>query len=209
MTGRAVCIRRAVFGVLVSALLVGVTGCAQGPPMEVIEEANSAQKDFLLGPEDVLEIAVWRNQDLTQKEEIVRPDGKISMPLIGEVVASGRTANQLAAYISERLKEFKENPSVSVRVKEVNSYYVYVLGAAMKPGKYQLKSHATVLQAIAVAGGFSPYAALNQIQVLRTVVTSDGKTKEMRIPVRYDDLMSGKGEIRNFLLKTGDVVVVP
>ncbi len=177
--------------------------------MEVIEEANSAQKDFLLGPEDVLEIAVWRNQDLTQKEEIVRPDGKISMPLIGEVVASGRTANQLAAYISERLKEFKENPSVSVRVKEVNSYYVYVLGAAMKPGKYQLKSHATVLQAIAVAGGFSPYAALNQIQVLRTVVTSDGKTKEMRIPVRYDDLMSGKGEIRNFLLKTGDVVVVP
>ncbi|ULA58188.1 MAG: Capsule polysaccharide export protein [Nitrospira sp.] len=194
---------------LVSALLIAVAGCGHGLSSEIIEEANSAQKDFLLGPEDVLEIAVWRNQDLTQKEEIIRPDGKISMPLIGEVVASGRTANQLAAHITERLKEFKENPSVTVRVKEVNSYYVYVLGSVTKPGKYQLKSHATVLQAVAVAGGFAPYAGWNKIQVLRTVVTPDGKSKEMRIPVRYDDLMSGDGEIRNFQLKTGDVVVVP
>ena len=196
-------------GGLVTAMLFGLSGCAKRVPVEVIEEANSAQKDFLLGPEDVLEIAVWRNQDLTQKEEIVRPDGKISMPLIGEVVASGRTANQLAAHITGRLKEFKENPSVSVRVKEVNSYYVYVLGSVTKPGKYQLKSHATVLQAIAVASGFLLYADWNHIQVLRTVVTPDGKTKEIRIPVRYDDLLSGEGEIRNFLLKTGDVVVVP
>ena len=202
-------IRRAIVRVLVSALLVGVSACAHKPSPEIIEEANSAQKDFLLGPEDVLEIAVWRNQDLTQKEEIIRPDGKISMPLIGEVIASGRTANQLAAHITERLKEFKENPSVTVRVKEVNSYYVYVLGMATKPGKYQLKSHTTVLQAIAVAGGFVLYADWNHIQVLRTVVTADGNSKEMRIPVRYDDLMSGNGEIRNFLLKTGDVVVVP
>lgn len=192
-----------------SVLLIVAAGCGHGLSPEIIEEANSAQKDFLLGPEDVLEIAVWRNQDLTQKEEIVRPDGKISMPLIGEVVASGRTANQLAAYISERLKEYKENPSVSVRVKEVNSYYVYVLGSVTKPGKYQLKSHATVLQAVAVAGGFLLYADWNHIRVLRTVVTPDGKSKEMRIPVRYDDLLSGEGEIRNFLLKTGDVVVVP
>ncbi|MCS6319788.1 MAG: polysaccharide biosynthesis/export family protein [Nitrospira sp.] len=177
--------------------------------MEVIDEANSAQKDFLLGPEDVLEIAVWRNQDLTQKEEIVRPDGKISMPLIGEVEASGRTADQLGAQITERLKAFKENPSVSVRLNEVNSYYVYVLGEAVKPGKYKLKSHATVLQALAVAGGFTTYASKNKIQVIRTVATENGNSKEVRIPVRYDDLMSGNGEIRNFVLKTGDVVVVP
>ena len=191
-----------------SILLICGTACG-GLSNDIIEEANSAQKDFLLGPEDVLEIAVWRNQDLTQKEEIVRPDGKISMPLIGEVVASGRTADQLAAQITERLKTFKENPSVSVRVKEVNSYYVYVLGEAMKPGKYKLKSHATVLQALAVAGGFTTYASKNKIQVLRTLVTEDGKSKEMRIPVRYNDLVSGDGEIRNFLLKTGDVVIVP
>lgn len=195
-------------GLVALGLLLTISGCG-GPSVEVIEEANSAQKDFLLGPEDVLEIAVWRNQDLTQKEEIVRPDGKISMPLIGEVEASGRTADQLGAQITERLKAFKENPSVSVRVKEVNSYYVYVLGEAMKPGKYKLKSHATVLQALAVAGGFTTYASKNKIQVIRTVAMPDGKSREVRIPVRYNDLMSGDGEIRNFVLKTGDVVVVP
>lgn len=200
--------RKAISGLLASVLFLSGIGCA-GPSAEVIDEANSAQKDFLLGPEDVLEIAVWRNLDLTQKEEVVRPDGKISMPLIGEVEASGRTADQLGAQITERLKAFKENPSVSVRVKEVNSYYVYVLGEAMKPGKYKLKSHATVLQALAVAGGFTTYASKNKIQVVRTVLADDGKSKELRIPVRYDDLMSGNGEIKNFVLKTGDVVVVP
>ncbi len=194
---------------LILALSFSLYGCADGPSSEVIREANSAQKDFLLGPEDVLEVAVWRNQDLTQKEEVVRPDGKITMPLIGEVVASGRTANQLASHITERLKEFKENPSVSVRVKEVNSYYVYVLGEAKNPGRYKLKSHTTVLQAVAVAGGFTTYALRNKIQVLRTVATEEGKVKELRIPLSYDDLMAGEGEIRNFLLKTGDVVVVP
>lgn len=208
MSRRAVHLTRAIGGVLVSVLLIGVTGCG-GPSMDVIDEANRVENDFFLGPEDVLEIAVWRNQDLSQKEVVVRPDGKISMPLIGEVVASGRTANQLANQIAERLKEFKERPSVSVSVKEVNSYYVYVLGEVTKPGKYQLKSHATVLQAIAVAGGFTVYAAKNRMQVLRTVVTEDGKSREMRIPARYDDLVSGKGEIRNFVLKPGDVVVVP
>jgi len=187
--------------------LIGCSGPA--PSVEVIDEAKSAQTAFLLGPEDVLDITVWRSQDLTQKEVVVQPDGKISMPLIGEVLASGRTANQLAHQIAERLKEFKENPSVSVSIKQVNSYYVYVLGEAMKPGKYQLKSHANVLQAIAVAGGFTAYAKKNGMQVLRNVETEDGTFKEIRIPARYDDLMSGRGEIRNFILKTGDVVVVP
>jgi len=205
---RAVHITWALGVALVSVLLISPTGCA-GPSQEVIDEANSGQKDFLLGPEDVLDIAVWRSPDLTQKDVVVRPDGKISMPLIGEVVVSGRTAKELANHISDRLKEFKENPSVSVTVKEVNSYYVYVLGQAVKPGKYQLKSHATVLQAIAVAGGFTQFAAKNRMQVLRTVVTEDGKSKEIRIPARYDDLVDGDGEIRNFILKSGDVVVVP
>jgi polysaccharide export outer membrane protein len=176
--------------------------------MEVIQEANSGQKEFVLGPEDVLEIAVWRSPDVS-KDVVVRPDGKISLPLIGEVVVSGRTAKELATHISDRLKEFKENPSVSVSVKEVNSYYVYVLGQVMKPGKYQLKSRATVLQAIAVAAGFTNFAAKNRMQVLRTVVIEDGESKEIRIPARYDDLVDGNGKIGNFILKSGDVVVVP
>ena len=209
MRMRSVHLTRAIGWLLLSILLITVQGCAGGPSSEAIDEANRGGKDFVLGPEDVLEISVWRNQDLSRKEVVVRPDGKISMPLIGELVASGLDANQLANLITERLKEFKERPSVSVSVKEVNSYSIYVLGEVARPGKYQLKSHATVLQAVAVAGGFSIYAAKNKMQVLRRLVKEDGKLREIRIPARYDDLVSGEGEIGNFILKTGDVVLVP
>lgn len=199
---------RAFIGVLILAITISAVGCA-GPSAEVIAEANSAKKDFVLGPEDVLDIAVWHSEELTQKDVVVRPDGHISMPLIGEVMASGRTAQELAAHIAERLKEYKEKPSVHVKVKEVNSYYVYVLGDVAKSGKYQFKSRATVLQAIAMAGGFNTYAAKNNMQVRRTVVGQDGRSKEFKIPARYDDLLSGDGEIKDFVLKTGDMVVVP
>lgn len=199
---------KAFIGALVLAIGMNAVGCA-GPSADVIAEANSSKTDFVLGPEDVLDIAVWRSEDLTQKGVVVRPDGYISMPLIGEIAASGRTAKELAAHIAERLKEYKEKPSVHVRVKEVNSYYVYVLGDVAKPGKYQVKSHATVLQAIAMAGGFTPYAAKNNLQVRRTVVGQDGRSKEFKIPARYDDLLSGDREIKDFVLKPGDMVVVP
>ena len=194
--------------VLITALLGSVVGCSV-PSREIVEEAGNSQRDFLLGPEDVLDIVVWKNDDLSQKGVVVRPDGKISMPLIGEMTAGGLTSNQLADQIASRLKAFKEHPTVTVSVKEVNSYYVYVLGEVSKPGKYQLKSHATVLQAVAVANGFTVYAAKNRMQVIRNVQTEDGKSREIRIPARYDDLISGSGEIGNFFLKTGDVVVVP
>jgi polysaccharide biosynthesis/export protein len=193
---------------VITALLGSVVGCS-APSRDIVEEAGNTQKDFLLGPEDVLDIVVWKNDDLSQKAVVVRPDGKISMPLIGEMMAGGLTANELATQIASRLKDFKEHPTVTVSVKEVNSYYVYVLGEVGKPGKYQLKSHATVLQAVAVANGFTVYAAKNRMQVIRNVQTEDGKSREIRIPARYDDLISGRGEIGNFFLKTGDVVVVP
>lgn len=190
----------------------GLSGCAAAPPMtaDVIAEANSADKSqFLLGPEDVLEIGVWRSDELTQKEVVVRPDGKIGMPLIGDVEVSGRTASDLATQIAGMLKTYKDNPSVSVKVREVNSYYVYVLGDVVKPGKYQLKSHATVLQAIAMAGGFTPYAAKNNMQVRRTVIEKSGQSAGFKIPAHYDELVSGEGQIKDFVLKTGDVLVVP
>jgi len=193
---------------LVIGLLAGLVSCFP-PSQEIIEEASNSNKDFLLGPEDVLDIVVWKNEDLSQKGVVVRPDGKISMPLIGEVQANGRTANQLASQIASRLKEYKDNPVVTVGVKEVNSYYVYVLGEVAKPGKYQLKSHATVLQAVAIASGFTNYAAKNKMKVIRHVQGENGTTREIRIPARYDDLISGEGEIGNFVLKTGDVVIVP
>lgn len=201
-------ISKAFIVALAFATAVSAVGCT-GPSVEVIAEANSATSDFILGPEDVLDITVWRSEELTQKGAVVRPDGYISMPLIGEVEVSGRTAKELAAHIAEGLKQYRENPLVHVKVKEVNSYYVYVFGDVAKPGKYQLKSHATVLQAIAMAGGFTPYAARNNMQVRRTVVGPPGHSRELKIPARYDDLLSGDGDIKDFMLKTGDMVVVP
>src|SRR5690242_16857133 len=200
--------RRLVYVLIIVSLAATFTGCAQ-TSQDIIEEASNSSKDFLLGPEDVLDIVVWKNDDLSQKAVVIRPDGKISMPLIGEIQASGRTANQLASQIAARLKEYKDNPVVTVSVKEVNSYYVYVLGEVTKPGKYQLKSHATVLQAVAIASGFTNYAARNKMKVIRHVHGEDGTTREIRIPARYDDLIAGTGDIGNFVLKTGDVVVVP
>jgi polysaccharide export outer membrane protein len=188
-------------------MTLAVPGCSS-LPKEVLEEGQSVPNDFLLGPEDVLDVVVWRNQDLS-KQVVVRPDGLISLPLIGDVRASGLTAEQLVQRIGERLKEFKESPSVSVSVREVNSYQIYVLGEVSKPGKYSLKSYTTVLQAIATAGGFTQFASKNKIQVLRNIANGNGTVRQLRMPVRYDDLVAGKGEIGNFLLKSGDTLVVP
>ena len=134
---------------------------------EAIEKSSLiVTSDYTIGPEDVLEITVWRNTDLS-KVVAVRPDGRISLPLIGDVGAAGRTAAELAGAIAEKLKEFKENPQVSIVVKEVNSYAIYVLGEVTKPGKYPLKSKTTLLQAITLASGFTPAAARNKIVVFR------------------------------------------
>ena len=196
MNPRTMFSAKTVHVMVITALLGSVVGCVEPSrdrDIAIVGEAGNTQKDFLLGPEDVLDIVVWKNDDLSQKGVVVRPDGKISMPLIGEVIAGGLSSNQLASQIASRLKEFKERPTVTVSVKEVNSYYVYVLGEVGKSGKYQLKSQATVLQALAVAGGFGIYAAKNRMQVIRNVQTEDGTSREIRIPARYDDLISGVG----------------
>ena len=195
---------------VIAGMLFGIPmGCASVVPKEALDEAaKPVSKEFLLGPEDVLEVTVWRNQDLS-RTVVVRPDGKISLPLIGDVQASGLNSSQVAAKIAARLTEFKENPNVSVSLKEVNSYFIYVLGEVLKPGKYPLKSYATVLQGVSMAGGFTPFASKNRMQVIRTHENGDGKEHQIRIPVPYNELVSGKGEIENFILKTGDTIVVP
>ena len=194
---------------VIAWLLLGMAmGCASVSKEAFDEAAKPVSKDFLLGPEDVLEVTVWRNQDLS-RTVVVRPDGKISLPLIGDVQASGLNSSQVAAKIAARLTEFKENPNVSVSLKEVNSYFIYVLGEVPRPGKYPLKSYATVLQGVSMAGGFTPFASKNRMQVIRTHMNEDGKENQVRIPVPYNELVSGKGEIENFILKSGDTIVVP
>jgi polysaccharide export outer membrane protein len=194
---------------VIAGVLLGMPmGCAPVSKEALDEAAKPVSKEFLLGPEDVLEVTVWRNQDLS-RTVVVRPDGKISLPLIGDVQASGLSSSQVAGKIAQRLTEFKENPNVSVSLKEVNSYFIYVLGEVLKPGKYPLKSYATVLQGVSMAGGFTPFASKNRMQVIRTQTNEAGKESQLRIPVPYNELVSGKGEIENFILKSGDTIVVP
>ena len=190
---------------LVGSISSTLPGCAQ-PTVQ--EREYAAPYEFVLGPEDVLEISVWKNQDLTRTTAI-RPDGKISMPIIGDVQAAGLTSHALAQSIHEQLKPFVVNPSVSITVKELNSYVIFVLGEVTKPGKFQLKAHTTLLQAISLAGGFTDYAKRNKMQVVRIKPNGEHKVHESRIPVRYDDLLSGDGGPGNFILLSGDTVVVP
>jgi len=160
--------------------------------------------EYVIGPEDVLEINVWKNADLS-KTVTVRPDGMITLPLIGEIRAGGSTPNQLREIISKRLEKYKEIPEVTVTVTQVNSYIIYVLGEVRNPGKYQVKSYTTVLQAVAQAGGFSEWARKNDMVIIRR--TLDGL--DQKITVKYKDVLRNKGSRPDELLYPGDTLVVP
>jgi polysaccharide biosynthesis/export protein len=164
--------------------------------------------EFLLGPEDVLIVTIWKNQDLS-REMVIRPDGMISMPLIGDVPAANMTANNLAKRIGDRLTEYMASPIVSVQLKEVNSYFIYVMGEVGKPGKYPLKSYANVMQGISLAGGFTVFAKKNGIKVLRVTTNGSSEKHQIEIPVQYDDILRGNAMPGNFYLRSGDVIVVP
>ena len=203
----------AILGTDVSAVFAEpIVGQSQGSVTGQHRSLEAAEKsslivtsDYIIGPEDVLEITVWRNTDLS-KVVAVRPDGRISLPLIGDVGAAGRTAAELAGAIAEKLKEFKENPQVSIVVKEVNSYAIYVLGEVSKPGKYPLKSKTTLLQAITLASGFTPAAARNKIVVFRF---GEQGGKDTKIKASYDDIIMRDESPQNIQLKPGDTIVVP
>jgi len=192
--------------VLLLVLQVVATGCFQQDMQ--YRGMSVPPTEFLIGPEDVLVVTVWRNQELS-KEVIVRPDGKISLPLIGDINASGLTAQDLSKQISDRLAEFMSSPTVSVQVKEINSYHIYAVGEVAKPGKIVLKSFTTVVQGISYAGGFTTFASRNNVHVLRMVKNGQGETKQVMIPVPYLDIVQGKNLDANFILKAGDIIVVP
>ena len=161
--------------------------------------------EYIIGPEDILEITVWKNADLS-KEVQVRPDGRISLPLLGDISAVAKTPVQLTEEISTGLKSFMESPTISILVKEVNSYQIYVLGEVNKPGKYPLKSKTTLLQGITVAGGFTSMAARNKIVIFRFSKDGEGLTK---LKASYDDIVVRDGSSQNMELKPGDQIVVP
>ena len=158
--------------------------------------------DYQIGPEDVLDIAVWNNPAMSRTTP-VRPDGMISLPLLNDIQAAGLTPMQLRNNIATKLTEYLPNPEVSVIVREVNHFKISVLGEVKKPGRYDFKGQATVLEAIATAGGLSDFAARSKITILRN---ENGASK--RIPVNYNKIVSAAehGDVR---LRPGDIVLVP
>lgn len=170
----------------------------------VAAEPVNAEPSYLLGPEDVLKIAVWKDEQLTQ-EMVVRPDGMITFPLIGEVVAAGQTTEDVRLDITKRLMKFLPTPNVTVTVLKVQSYRIYVLGRVAKPGEYQAGHHTDVLQALSMAGGLTPYAAENDIKIIRRQQGGD----ELVFPFRYGDARKGRELHQNIVLQRGDVVMVP
>jgi polysaccharide export outer membrane protein len=172
---------------------VGVAGPvqAQQPP------------EFRIHAGDELEVAVWKELELTRKV-VVRPDGKIGFPLTGEIVAAGRTVASIQAEMTTLLRKYIPEPVVTVTVVGLGGNQVYILGQINKPGAYVMNPQLTVLQALALAGGTTPYAALNDIVVLRGAGAAQKK-----FSFQYNDVSKGRAREQDILLEGGDVVVVP
>lgn len=168
------------------------------------EARKSSPDDLIIGPDDVLAINVWKEPEVSQTVP-VRPDGKISLPLIGEVMASGLTPTQLQASITLALDHYLSRPAVTVIVHEVKSQRYVVVGQVAKPGSYELQMPMTVLDAIAAAGGPLEYAKVKSIYVLR----AGPKGTTVRLPFNYKEAMKGKHLAQNVELRSRDTVVVP
>ena len=163
---------------------------------------SQAGPEYRLGPEDGLRISVWENKELTL-DVVIRPDGKISFPLIQDVQAEGLTAAELAAAIHNRLQSFIKDPQVSVIVTQVNAPKVFIIGNVTRPGPYPLRSETSILQALSLAGGFTQFASPRSIKLVR----GTGAKQEVR-KVNYYNLIEDGGE-GNYILKPGDTIVVP
>jgi polysaccharide export outer membrane protein len=194
--------------VLALSLFAGSAAQTQGKPAAAPAASQSAvaevPEDYVIGIEDVLSIMVWREPDLSVKELVVRPDGKISLPLISDIQAQGLTPKQLQEAISAKLKAYVAAPSVFVTVLKTLSWTVSVVGQVNRPGAIPLGGPLTVLDLIARAGGLSEYASEKNIRILRQ---ENGKT--VQYPFNYKDAIRGKNLKQNILLKNGDIVMIP
>jgi polysaccharide export outer membrane protein len=166
--------------------------------------AKEEEREYIIGPEDVLDISVWDNQQLTRTVP-VRPDGKISLPLLNDLKAAGLTPMQLRAQLVTALTPFIPNATVSVIVRDIHSQKVTVMGEVKQPGRYELHSRSTVLDALALAGGFTEYAARGRVLVLRRRGTT---TYQMGF--QFNKVVDGDLAAQpNFELEPGDIILVP
>lgn len=180
---------------------------ARQEPQKTVDAKNAAEVRpeplYVIQPNDILEIFVWKNPDLTRKV-LVRPDGRISFPLVQDLEAAGISPGELKDRIESKLKEYLTYPNVTIIVDTIQSYRIYVLGKVMKPGALMVEKPVTVLQALALAGGFQDFAKDSEITIIRNL----GK-ENIVFDFNYRDVIKGKQTSQNILLRSGDVVVVP
>jgi len=166
-------------------------------------QVTANDPEYKIGAQDLLRIDVWKEEQLTRTAP-VRPDGKVTLPLLNDVQAAGLTPMQLAGVISEGLKKYINSPQVTVAVTEINSRRIYVTGEVARAGAFPLLPSMTVLQALSSSGGFTQFAKLKNIYVLRV---QDGK--QVKHPFNYKEVVNGRNPDQNILLEPGDVIVVP
>jgi polysaccharide export outer membrane protein len=182
-------------------VLAAACGCASAPTYNW--KAESAL-GYRIGPGDVLKVVVWKHEELSTQVS-VRPDGAISLPLVGEVPATGRSASEIAADVRQRLHRFyQDDPPVTVQVQEVKSYKIYVVGEVNHPGEFSPSQEVTVLMSLSLAGGLTRFADPDRIVIVRRDARG-----ERRIPFDYDAVV-GQGDLQeNIALELGDTVIVP
>ena len=179
-------------------------GGRKGTPPPAPQPSRHATDDYIIGPSDILNINVWKDPELT-RVVTVRPDGRITLPLIGELPVSGLTAMNVQLLVTKRLKDYVSDPEVTVIVQEVKSQTYIVVGKVVKPGSFDLGKPTTVLEAIAIAGGFLDFAKTNKVYVLRR--QEDGT--QIRLPFDYKKVINQHASGENVDLKNGDTIVVP
>jgi polysaccharide biosynthesis/export protein len=185
--------------VAVASLIVTGLATAQ----EQAKGPLASDGDYRIGLDDMLDIVVWNNTAVSRVVP-VRPDGKISLPLLNDVPAAGLAPSELREALAKRLADYMPTPEVSVIVREVRSFRVSVIGEIRIPGRYELRTRTTVLDVLAQAGSFTDFASRSRIFVLRL----NGATLK-RIPFNYSKVIAADGEHENFVLRPGDIVVVP
>ena len=190
------------FGWVALAVALAASAALAAAPRAKVPE-NAAQAGYRIGVEDVLQISVFSNEALSRTVP-VRPDGMISLPLLNDVLAAGLTPMELRQSLMKKLVEFVPAPEVAVIVTEVRSFMISVMGEVAKPGRYDLRSSATVVDALALAGGFKEFAGRSRIVVVR----NEGGVQK-RLAFDYDKLGAPKAPQENFALRPGDIVMVP
>ena len=176
---------------------------APGMAMASNPGPDPASEEYLIGPGDILDISVWKNQDLT-KTVTVLPDGKIAFPLVGELQAANKSRGQLSEELRTRLHRYVPDADLSVVVTRVNSLLVYVIGRVNNPGHLVLNTNINVMQALAMAGGLNPFAKRNSIKIVR-----DGESPAKYFDFDYDSVFNGSEPSQNIQLKRGDIIIVP